>query len=184
MATHLDYSWYQFDLPSALSEWLQQCVQECINLADSQPYDSIFIRAKRHINGRKEYKVIFRHTWITSDGKRRNFPVCYVLDPTVGKFKGNKMNYYIDNERVYSQIYPIYNECFKFGMESKFNKEKRELLKYLDQLDIPVATLTGHEKRYIAKKKKQHRAAMTKQTRSAHRRHHVNRVHKHDGIGE
>lgn len=153
MTNHLKYSWYRYELPETLLEWILDCITEYIDIKETQPYDTVYIRAKNHINGKKEYKLVFQGKWVTAE-KTFSFPLCYLMDLNIGKFKGNKMNYQVGSGHLYSEMYPVYNEHFKFGNKSKFNQEKGELIMFLKGLDIPEAKLTGHEKRKIEKQRK------------------------------
>ena len=166
MSVHLGYNWYQYELPESLCSWIEQCVNEYVDISKTQPYDTIYVRAKRNLNGKKEFKLVFRYTWNDCENnKEYNFPVCYLLDLNCGKFKGNRMNYYIDGGNIYSEVYPVYNDRFKFKEHSKFNREKRELIFYLKGLDIPEPFLTGHQKRQIERQRKRHRLFRSKQVR-------------------
>ena len=126
MTFHLGHNWYRYELPPTLKTWIEDCINEYVDISANQPYDTVYLRAKKDYNGNRTYKLVFSHSW-QHNGKKYRFPVCYLLDLNIGKFKGNRMSYYIDNlGHLYFNEFPIYNERFKFHAQSKFNREKRE----------------------------------------------------------
>ena len=149
--SHLGHNWYLYEMDDEITDWILECLSE--NMDFVQPYDSISLRAKQTLTGKKIYKVVFS---AQLDGY--NFPVCYMLDLNTGKFKGNKMHYCIDNEGThYSDKYPVYCDRFKFDEESKYRKEQRQLKLFLDGLEIPDALPSSKERRYAYKKAKKDR---------------------------
>jgi hypothetical protein len=153
MATsHLGHNWFLFELTDEMSQWILTCLSEYIDFV--QPYDSMYIRAKKTLSGKKEFKVVFSATY----AEHYNFPVCYLLDLNSGKFKGNKMRYCIDSEGThYADKFPVYSERFKFNEKSKYRRERKALWYFLETLDIPDALPSSKERRYAHKKIKERR---------------------------
>jgi hypothetical protein len=158
--THLGHNWYLCNLDSEISDWLLECLSEYIDFV--QPYDTMYLRAKRCLNGQREYRVIFS---AENDGYR--FPVCYLLDLNTGKFKGNKMHYCIDrNGTHYSDRYPVYSDRFKFDHDSKYCREQKQLRVFLNSLDIPDPVPSSKERRTACKKQRRARAHARAHSRS------------------
>lgn len=154
---HLSHDWYRFDFPLELFQWVKECINEYIDLTQYQPYDKICLKGKRKINGKRIFKLVFSATWLTdeidasNDTTKYSFPVCYLFDLGNGKFKGNRMNYQIGSGAMYSSTYPVYHDNIKFNQRSKFNKERGDLNRYLNSLEIPEETISSHKKRLIIK---------------------------------
>ena len=155
---HLGHNWYGFPLSTDLTDWVLSCLSEYIDFV--QPYDSMLIRAKKTMTGRKEFKIVFSARY----NNKYNFPVCYLLDVNAGKFKGNKMHYCIDSTGThYSDVYPTYSDRFKFGANSQYNREKRVLYSFLNNLEIPDHIPTSHEKRQIRQRQRRQQQRQRRQ---------------------
>lgn len=145
---HLSRNWYRFRLTNEIQTWLIRCVEEVVEFI--QPYDDIYLKAKRELNGDCIYKVVFSGIFNKSN-KQYKMPICYILDINSGKFKGNRMHYFIDDQGTrYSDSYPVYSGHIKFKAKSKYFMEKRDMLhEYLNQLQrvIPNHELTSKERR-------------------------------------
>ena len=158
MATLLGYSWYRFDLPEPLVEWLTLCLRE--QISSYQPFDHVCVKAKHHQSGKKEFKLVFSYKWTTlRNGQlhQLNFPVCYLLDVNRQKFKGNAMNYQIGEGLLYSNVYPVFNQHIVFKPDSLFVREKAKLTKFLQHLDVPKAptqTWIDQPRRSMGKRKR------------------------------
>lgn len=149
--THLGHNWYLYDMDNEISEWILECLSEYIDFV--QPYDTMYLRAKQSLNGKREYRIVFSAEF---DGYR--FPVCYLLDLNTGKFKGNKMHYCIDkNGTHYSERFPVYSDRFKFDHNSKYYREHKQLRLFLNSLEIPDPIPSSKERRTAFKKAKQQR---------------------------
>lgn len=141
---HLGHNWYLFEVNDKISDWILSCLSEEIDFV--QPYDKIYIRARRTLNGQCQYKAVF--SGIYDD--RYRFPVCYLLDLNTGKFKGNKMHYCIDpNGTHYADKFPVYSDRFKFDRTSRYYREEKILWQFLNGLHIPAAFPSSKEKRRI-----------------------------------
>ena len=146
--THLGHNWYVYDIDGDISDWILECLSEHIDFV--QPYDTMYLRAKRTLSGKREYRVVFSAEY---DGY--NFPVCYLLDLNAGKFKGNKMHYCIDKEGThYSDRFPVYSDRFKFSQNSKYYREHKQLRRFLNSLDIPDHVPSSKERRQDQKRRK------------------------------
>lgn len=146
---HLGHNWYDFEVNEEITNWILGCLSEYIDFV--QPYDTLHIRAKKTLSGRKIYRAIFSGKY----QDKYNFPVCYHLDLNTGKFKGNNMNYCIDNKGThYSDMFPVYRDRFKFDIDSRYHREYHVLSGYLDTLDIPDALPSRKERRYMEKQNK------------------------------
>jgi hypothetical protein len=149
--THLGHNWYLCDMDIEISDWILACLSECIDFV--QPYDTMYLRAKQNLSGKKEFRVVFSARY---NGYR--FPVCYLLDLNTGKFKGNRMQYCIDkNGTHYSDRFPVYNDRFKFNHKSKYCREYRQLRLFLNSLEIPEHVPSSKERRTALKKSKRRR---------------------------
>lgn len=143
---HLGHNWYLFEVDDKISDWILSCLSEEIDFV--QPYDRIYIRARRTLNGQCQYKAVFSGIYA---GKYR-FPVCYLLDLNTGKFKGNKMHYCIDtNGTHYADRFPVYSDRFKFDKTSRYYRERKILWTFLNALQIPAAYPSSKEKRRMIK---------------------------------
>lgn len=178
MATsHLGHNWYLFELTEPLCKWIMSCLLEHIDIV--QPFDTIQLRAKKNLDGRKYFKLVFSASYINNEqeprdatespiqsashmGRKYRMPVCYLLDINTGKFKGNKMHYCIDsNGTHYSDKFPVYSDRFKFAQSSRYNLEKKALWSYLNELYVPDAAPSSKERRVARKKKAKGRAHAT-----------------------
>lgn len=163
---HLGHNWYSYDLEENIADWILECLSECIDFV--QPYDTMYLRAKRTLNGRKIFKIVFAGEFQTDEGREYNFPICYLLDLNTGKFKGNKMHYCIDsNGTHYSDRYPVYCDRFKFSPGSKYFRERKQLRTFLESLEIPDAVPSSKERRYIAKCARKRRMQGQTQTQTS-----------------
>lgn len=162
-ASHLGHNWYFFDLSEALSEWILLCLSEHMDFV--QPYDTMYIRAKRTLNGNKVFKLVF-----SAEYQGYNLPVCYLMDLNTGKFKGNRMHYCIDSSGThYADKFPVYGDHFKFGEHSRYNQEKRDLWIYLNSLEIPEHIMTSKERRTERKRKKRQQEHQRRVSQPNHR---------------
>lgn len=94
-----------------------------------------------------EEHIHLGHNWYQFD-----MPVCYLLNLNHGKFKGNNMHYFVDNNDTrYCDIYPVFCDQLKFKDTSKYHQEKRRVLKdFLEELDVPeFHILTSKEKQML-----------------------------------
>jgi len=149
--THLSQNWYLYDIDNELADWILECLSEYIDFV--QPYDTMYLRAKKTISGKREYRIVFS---AEHDGFK--FPVCYLLDLNTGKFKGNKMQYCIDSDGThYADCFPVYSDRFKFPQNSKYCREHRQLRIFLDSLDIPDHVPSSKERRNARKRLSQDR---------------------------
>lgn len=115
---HLSHNWYMYSMDNGIIDWILECIGEYFEFV--QPYDIMYLRAKKSLNGKKTFHIVF-----TAKGH----PVCYLLDLTTGKFKGR------------------YGNRFKFNQDSKFCTEYKVIRIYLDGLDIPDHIPTSKERR-------------------------------------
>jgi len=146
----LQRNWYAFELSAEIEQWILECLAEQIDFV--QPYDNIYLRAKRTLTGKPIYKVVFSAVY----QDHYNFPVCYLLNLNTGKFKGNRMHYCIDGDGThYSDRFPVYNGHFKFRRDSKYCRESKQLWSFLNKLDVPEAVPSSKEKRYYQQRERQ-----------------------------
>lgn len=162
MVTHLGHNWYQFDLETDVTNWILDCIDEHMQFV--QPYDTIKLRAKRNYNNSITYKVVFSATY----NEKYSMPVCYLMDLSHGKFKGNNMHYYIDSEGTkYCDVFPVYHDHLKFTTNSKYSREKSWLFRQLSAMEVPEEhELTSKEKRTIIKAAKTQRQRQRKERTS------------------
>ena len=166
MTTNLIRGWQQVDeIPEDLQSWIVGCVSTYI----VQPFDNIYIRAKRNYNGRRYYRIIFEGSDIDNNGRKYNFPVCYLIDVNSMKLRGNKMNYQVSGGHLYSEINPVYSENVKFSLTSKFNKEKKRLLNFCNSIELPEkGYFSSHRRRMIHKQIKKKRMRNRKICKQKH----------------
>jgi hypothetical protein len=154
--------WYQVDVPVDLRDWIVNCVSDYF----IQPYNNIRIRAKKNYNGRKKFQIVFEGSDTDSDtGRTYNFPICYLIDINTQKLRGNKMNYQVGGGHLYSDLHPVYSDNMRFGITSKFNKEKKHLLDFCNNIQLDEPYIGQSRKRFIDNRIKKRRMRRMKHAR-------------------
>lgn len=72
------------------------------------------------------------------ESELKALPVNYLIEVNKGILKGNNMDYDIGDDIRYNEVYPVYNQVVELDPESKFNREKYRLFKFMQKFVIPV----------------------------------------------
>ena len=135
-------NWYKMRLPPYLTNWATDCLKEVVDITKYQSFSKISVSCKN--NGKTIFMRLLFEGRLFKGGKEHGaekdlvgLPVCYLIDVNKGLLKGNKMDFLIDEDIKYHEIYPTYNQTVEFEPKSKFNKEKYRLYKFIDKFKIP-----------------------------------------------
>lgn len=136
-------NWYKIRLPPHLSQWATDCLQELVNLKQYQSFSKISVSCKN--NGRTIFMRLLFESRLFYGGKEHGaekdlvgLPVCYLIEVNKGILKGNDMNYDIGDGVIYNEVYPTWNKTEDISENTKFNKEKYRLFKYINKFTIPL----------------------------------------------
>lgn len=135
-------NWYKIRLPPHLTKWVIECLEEEVNLKRYQAFKKVCISCKN--NGRTIFvRVLFEHRLYRgakeygSESDLVGLPVSYLIDVNRGVLKGNSMKYDLGDNVLYRDVFPVYDQVVNFDPESKFNREKYRLFKYISKFNIP-----------------------------------------------
>jgi len=136
-------NWYKVRLPPHLTKWATKCLEEEVDIHRYQSFQKISASMKN--NGKTIFMRILFESRLYGGGKEHGaerdlvgLPVCYLIDVNKGILKGNEMKYDIGNNIMYSEVHPVYNKVVELEPDSKFNKEKYRLFKYIEKFTIPL----------------------------------------------
>jgi hypothetical protein len=135
-------NWYKIRLPPHLTTWAIKCLEEEVDTKKYQNFQKISISCKN--NGKTIFMRVLFEGRLYQGGREHGaekdlagLPVSYLIDVNKGTLKGNDMDYDIGDDIKYHEVYPVYNELVEFNPDSKFNKEKYRLFKYINKFTIP-----------------------------------------------
>lgn len=143
-------NWYKIRLPPHLTQWATKCLEEEVDLHRYQTFHKISVSCKN--NGKTIFIRILFESRLYQGGKEHGaerdlaaLPVCYLIDVNKGTLKGNNMDYDIGDNIKYNEVYPVYNNVVEFDSNSKFNKEKYRLFKFVEKFSIPAVGMAGNK---------------------------------------
>ena len=152
MVVHLGKSWYLFEIPDHILDWIKKCTVEYTN--NFQPYNRIYLKCKN-----KGKRNIGKLVFAQNSQNEPKFPVCYILDINSSKLRGNRMKYLIpqcpisgsdsdtssetssetsSDSVFYCDRFPTFHNSVKFEQDSLFMREKnRIIVPFLNSLRVP-----------------------------------------------
>jgi hypothetical protein len=145
-------NWYKIRLPPHLTKWAIKCLEDEVDVNRYQNFAKISMSCKN--NGKTIFMRLLFESRLYEGGKEHGaerdlaaLPVCYLIDVNKSTLKGNDMDYDIGNDVKYHEVYPVYNKTVEFDPDSKFNKEKYKLFKYINKFTVPLVGTGGKSKR-------------------------------------